>query len=192
LVGNQRRSVHLPFYGYLFAYFWSGMRPSEVSGLKWSHVDLAHETARVRHRYRGRLYGKKLKTKNAKRTVELHPTLCAILRQMRPAKLHPHGFVFTNLRGEPIRPGAFSELWYDALRVLDPPIRPRGLYQTKHTLCSLTVSSGDLNKLLWLEKQTGEPWETLRRHYATFFPTPPEERTTFRDLDPSLAKVAKG
>ena len=163
MVGNQRRSVHLPFYGYLFACFWSGMRPSEVSGLKWSHVDLAHETARVRHRYRGRLYGKKLKTKNAKRTVELHPTLCAILRQMRPAKLHPHGFVFTNLRGEP-----------------------------KHTLCSLTVSSGDINKLLWLEKQTGEPWETLRRHYATFFLTPPEERTTFRDLDPSLAKVAKG
>lgn len=64
------------------------------------------------------------------------------LRQIRPAKLKPHGFVVTNLRGEPIRPGAFSELWYDALRKLDPPIPPRGLYHTKHTFCSLTVSSG--------------------------------------------------
>ena len=48
---------------------------------------------------------------DAKRTVELHGRLCATLRQIRSAKLHQHGFVFTNLRGEPIRPGAFGELW---------------------------------------------------------------------------------
>jgi hypothetical protein len=107
-----------------------------------------------------------LKTKNAKRIVGLHATLCATLRQIRPAKLKPHGFVVTNLRGEPIRPGAFSELWYDALRKLDPPIPPRGLDRTKHTFCSLTVSSGRPQQLVRLERQMGEPSERLRRHHA--------------------------
>ena len=66
------------------------------------------------HRYGGRLYGKGFKTRNAKRTVELHATFCATLREIRPVKLHQHSVVFTTLRGEPIRPGAFSELWYDS------------------------------------------------------------------------------
>jgi hypothetical protein len=77
--------------------------PSRRGGFEGGHtVDLAPETARVRHRYRGRLYGKKLKTKNAKRIVELRATLCATLREIRPAKLHQHSLVFTTLRGEPM------------------------------------------------------------------------------------------
>jgi len=54
---------------------------------------------------------KKLKTKNAKRIVGRHATLCATLRQIRSVKLKPHSLAVTNLHGEPIRPGAFSGLW---------------------------------------------------------------------------------
>jgi len=116
------------------------------------------------HRYGGRLYGKEFKTKNAKRTVELHATFCATLREIRPVKLHQHSVVFMPLRGEPIRPGAFSELWYDSESWTRRS--GRGLYHTKHTFGSLTVEAGDLNKLVWLEKQTGEPSERSRRHHA--------------------------
>ena len=63
--------------------------------------------------------------KNAKRTGGATRDALRDLRERRPAKLHPHGFVFTNARGEPIRPGAVSELWYDALRKLYPPGRGR-------------------------------------------------------------------
>jgi len=66
--------------------------------------------------------------------------LCATLRQIRSAKLHPHSFVFTTQRGEPIRPGAFSKLRYDALQKLDPPIRPLRLYHTQaHVLLAHRV-----------------------------------------------------
>src|SRR5262249_37869068 len=51
------------------------------------------------HRYRGQLYGRELKTKNAQRTVELHATLCATLRQIRPAKTGPARLRVTDLRG---------------------------------------------------------------------------------------------
>jgi len=114
------------------------------------------------HRYGGRLYGKKLKTKNAKRTVELHATFCATLREIRPAKLHQHSFVFTTLRGEPFRPGAFSELWYDSESWTRRS--RRGLYHTKHVLLTHPVV-GRPRQLVRLEKQTGEPSER-------FAPTP--------------------
>src|SRR5262245_61314891 len=45
------------------------------------------------------------------KTLGLHTTLCATVSEMRPRELHQHGVLFTNLRSEPIRPGAFSELW---------------------------------------------------------------------------------
>src|SRR5262245_49395273 len=114
--------------------------PSRREGVEGGHtVDLAPETARVRHRYRGRLYGKQLKTKNAKRTVELHAMLRATLREIRPAKLHQHSFVFASLRDEPIRPARSASCGTTRSESWDPPIPPRGLYHTKNTFCAHRV-----------------------------------------------------
>src|SRR5262245_59358013 len=91
------------------------------------------------HRYRGQLYGRELKTKNAQRTVELHATLCATLRQIRPAKTGPARLRVTDLRGADRR-AAFSQLRYDAVRKLDPRIRPPRLRCEAHAARSEPVT----------------------------------------------------
>lgn len=42
---------HAPFYAYVHTLFWTGMRPSEASGLQWRDVDLDAGRLYVRRSY---------------------------------------------------------------------------------------------------------------------------------------------
>lgn len=165
---GKAKGVHKPFAALVYLLFWTGLRPSEAAALKWGHVDLARGTADVKGSRHLRQEAK-TKTIAARRTIELLPGVVTYLKAIQPLKARPTDHVFTNLRGEPIEPGAFSEHWYDCLRALG--IRQRGLYQTKHTFCTLTLSKGGLARVRWLEGQTGEPYLTLIRHYAKWLPS---------------------
>ncbi len=162
---NQPR-VHLPYYAYIHALFWSGMRPSEVAGLQWQDVDLDREEAFIERSYHSYSLNKHPKNKQARRTVELMPETVAILRQMMPLRVEPDMPVFVNVDGAPIEPKVFSTHWYRCLRALG--LRVRGLYATKDTYVSLCMTR-NVNPT-WLEEQTGVSWATLRRHYGTYLP----------------------
>lgn len=150
------------YHAYVHLLFWSGMRPSEVSGLWWTHIDLKLGTAIVRQsRARGAYAAPK--TASSRRTVELHEDTVALLKALKPLKVRPETPVFHTIDGNPIEPGYFANAhWYDVLRALE--IRERGLYATKDTFVSLAMTAAAPPR--WIEAQTGVAWSTLTKHYG--------------------------
>src|SRR5262249_46448049 len=125
-----RRYLHPAYQVYVHTLCWTGMRPSEVSGLQWGDVDLHGgrvHVQRSRHLYE---YGAP-KTASAERWVELFPETVRLLRDLQPLHVTPEQPVFTTTTGTPIEPKTFSAHWYDCLRALG--MRQRGLYATKDT-----------------------------------------------------------
>ena len=164
---HNRRRAHPAFHAYVFFLFWHGARPSEASGLRWRDIDLKEGTAKIRQSYHLGHYGKP-KTKSARRTIELHPEMNELLKQLQPLKVTPDTPVFLNTEGNVIEPGKFSERWYAAQRALG--IRVRGLYCTKDTFVTHSLATNREEVMLWLVRQTGVAFETLRRHYDDYMP----------------------
>ena len=67
--------------------------------------------------------------------------------------------------GGAIDPKRFGVLWGNALRACG--VRSRGLYTTKDTFVSLALR---VRGPLWVERQTGVAYATLRKHYAKWMP----------------------
>jgi integrase len=160
------KRVHPPFHVYLQMLFWTGMRPSEAAGLRWTDMDLEQRQGRVQGSRHSYFRSRKTKTKAARRTVQFTSETTALLKSIMPLHVEPDTPVFTNVDGEPVEPKVFSTHWYTCLRALG--IRTRGLYCTKDTFCSLAVTRG-VNPS-WLEQQTGVAWATLKKHYAKYIP----------------------
>ncbi len=180
--GRRDPLPHPSFYAYVHTLFWTGMRPSEASGLQWRDVDL--EGGRLYVRRSRHLYGYNApKTRSARRTIALFPESVRLLRALRPPDVQPDAPVFVSLAGTPIEPKNFSQHWYRALGELE--IRKRGLYCTKDTFVTTALHLGV--KIAWLEQQTGVRYETLRRHYGRWMPGEDEsELHRFQALDERL------
>ena len=86
-------------------------------------VDLGREAIRPRASVPRTALRQRAEDEEREADRELHATLCATARQIRPAKPDPHAFASRTCE-EPIRRAAFSQLRYDAVRKLDPRIRP--------------------------------------------------------------------
>lgn len=178
----QRYRPHPPFFAYAHALFWTGLRPSEASGLQQGDLDLAKRRIYVR-RSRNEYEDGAPKTVSAERTVEIFPETCFILAAIRRPGAAPTDPVFTNTRGLHIEPKSFSEHWYDVLGELG--LRRRGLYCTKDTYVTTALEAGVA--IPWLEQQTGVAYATLRKHYAKWMPSDPErEMRKFTEIDPAL------
>jgi len=179
---QHRWLPHPSYHAYVLTLFWTGLRPSEASGLRWGDIDIANRRLSVRRSRHLGQYGAP-KTKQARREVELFPELARVLSDLQPLQVAPSDPVFKNTCGEPIEPKAFSRHWYDCLRVLD--IRQRGLYCTKDTFVTMALGIGV--KIAWLEAQTGVRYETLRRHYGKWVPLERDsELNRFEESDPEL------
>jgi integrase len=96
---------HPAFFAYVHPLFFTGLRPSEASGLQWGDIDLAGSRIHVqrsRHLYD---YGAP-KTASADRWVELFPETSRILDGIQPLHETPETPVFTTTIGTPIEPKA--------------------------------------------------------------------------------------
>ena len=75
------------YYPAIFTALWTGMRRSELLGLRWRDVDLVLGTinvARVRHRLRGgRTVYEEPKSRMGKRAISMPPPLTILLREQR-------------------------------------------------------------------------------------------------------------
>ena len=162
--GVAHRRFHPAFHVFVFLLFWSGLRPSEATGLQWGDVDLARHLLIIR-RSRSAGEDNATKTANAARTVELTEETVRLLERIRPLAVTPDAAVFLNTHGKPINQDRFVEyIWHPMLRSLG--IRQRGLYSTKDTFVSLALTAGV--NVVWLEGQTGVSYPTLRKHYGRY------------------------
>ena len=159
---NNSRS-HYSYYALLHTLFFTGMRPSEVAAVRCRNVNTRTGTIQVE---RSRHLGSEAapKTQRARRAIRLTRQNVDVLRPLIEVK-GPDDYLFENVRGQPIEPANFYDLFRDAQRALG--ITPlRDLYSTKDTYISLALTSGV--SLTWLSEQTGVAVATILKHYGRF------------------------
>ena len=181
--GGVRRRPHPPYHAYVHALFWTGMRPSEASGLQWGDVDLNAGIVRV-VRSRHLWEDSAPKTGAAARTVELLPETVRLIRAIQPLHVTPEMPVFTNVAGGPIEPNSLLRHWYPCLRASS--IRVRGLYAMKDSYISTALTAGV--NTMWLEAQTGVRYDTMKRHYGKWLRL--EGASQLRKIARSVGRLA--
>jgi integrase len=159
---KQRREYPFPF-----TQFWTGMRPSETTALRWGSVDLEAAKLTVA---RSRVMAREAapKTRASRRTVELLPDVVEVLRSIQPLRVTENDHVFKNARGGPIEyPYWRNTFWQPALRACR--IRPRKFYATRHTFISVALSMGANPK--WLSEQVGTSMAMIEQSYGRYIRT---------------------
>lgn len=137
--------------------FWTGLRTSELIGLRWQDVDWNRETIRVQCTVTraGRKAGIEETTKTTKSTRDvklLRPALDALLAQ-KPYTFLLNASVFHNPRtgkswhnDKSIRNAWNRSIHYAKVRYRRP-------YQTRHTYASMMLSAGE--PPMWVANQMG-------------------------------------
>lgn len=139
-------------------FFWiaavTGMRRSEVCGLRWDMVDLDRGTLRVeraRHWIEGEEVWSKPKSKRSRRTIDLSAQQCATLRELKTEqtkdrlKAGPawddNDLVICDEVGRGPRPDRVSQTFLRLVREIEglPEIR---LHDLRHTHATLLLEAG--------------------------------------------------
>jgi len=151
--------------------FYSGLRISELIGLRWEDLDLAAGFIHVR---RGVTKGKvgPTKTKSSKRAVQLLPTALRALQAQKNHTYTKKSYIFFNPKKH--RPWSDSQqvrkqAWQPLFKKTN--VKYRNLYQTRHTYASMMVSGGEY--FPWVSSQMGhETLLTTAHYYARWIPNP--------------------
>ncbi len=121
-----------PYHACIFTAVYTGMRRSELLGLRWCDVDLELATLSVvqtLHQLQNGTYvvGKP-KTKGSRRMIALSPSLAMLLREHKQKQeldrmllgksLSPEDLVFSNPDGSPLRPNTVSRAFEKLARSL--------------------------------------------------------------------------
>ncbi|MEY2342915.1 DUF3596 domain-containing protein [Acidithiobacillus sp. IBUN Pt1247-S3] len=160
------RTVRKDFRNYYLIRFFTGLRTSEIDGLRWEKVDLQRRQILV---HEALVDGEVVATKNdgSFRAVEMSlPVYQAFLEQR---ELTGQGdFVFCTREGGPLQHGNVTKrVWYPLLRFLD--LKQRRPYQTRHTAATLWLASGESPE--WIARQMGHSTtEMLFRIYSRYVP----------------------
>ena len=158
------RSKHGHYYPFVFALFWTGMRPSEAIALRWGDVDLKAGTLSItKSRYLGA--DNATKTAASEREISVVPGVVDVLRGMKPLHVTEQDFVFKNLEERPINEDKWrAKYWYRALRGCE--VRPRKFYATRHTFISNGLSQGV--NIKWLAEYCGTSVAMVEKHYGKY------------------------
>lgn len=90
-------------YPIVYTAIWTGLRQSELFGLKWCNVDLVNRKLKVRQAYRPQYGETTLKSRYSRRTVDLSANLVNVLITHRAKTAGgPNDYVFRNKAGNPI------------------------------------------------------------------------------------------
>ncbi len=144
--------------------FYTGMRFGEMAGLKWQNVDFRLGVIKVREtRVRGE--EGRPKTKGSIRDIKMLPPVVEALRDQRKATMGKSDYVFLNYYGRPLLPNSVNfHIWKPVLKKAG--LKPRSLYQTRHTFATLMLDAGELPG--WVQKIMGH--ESLKmileRYYS--------------------------
>lgn len=147
---------------FMTVYAFTGCRPNELSGLRWSDIDQENKIIRIR---RGMVRGVigLPKTESGERDVPITPPVAQALAELaRRSLLSQQGYVFTNKKGAPIV-DHFDRVWAQALKKAGIP--HRASYNLRHTFVTQCIIKGF--PLPYIAKIIGHSTiDTLIRHYA--------------------------
>ena len=159
-------AVRPDFRNYLTVRFFTGMRTSEIHGLKWRHVDFERRQILVREAL---VQGETVYTKNdgSFRSIDLSGLVVDALRDQQAAT-GQFDYVFCTREGQPLNHNnVTNRVWHPLLRLLG--LRLRRPYQTRHTAATLWLAAGESPE--WIARQMGHTTtEMLFRVYSRYVP----------------------
>lgn len=154
-------------------WMWSGLRTSELIGLRWANVDLASGTILVRE---AKVKAERKATKtNVARTVRLSsPALAAMVAQKAHTFLKGEEVFQDQRHAEPwATEASFRKVyWVPMLKALG--IRYRRPYQCRHTYATVLLMAG--RTPAWCAKQLGHSVEVFLRTYSKWIEGDADDR----------------
>ena len=161
------RTVRSDYRPYYTVRFFTGLRSSEIHGLRWQHVDFERRQILVREALvQGRMVP--TKTDGSVRDVDMNSLVYEALTQQAKVSRHYSEFVFASRLGTPlINQNTTRRIWYPLLKSLG--LKARRPYQTRHTAATLWLASGEAPE--WIARQMGHTTtEMLFRVYSRYVP----------------------
>lgn len=156
-----------PFYKDFFIIaFYTGMRFGEMAALKWKNVRFDLGVIQVTEtRVRGE--EGRPKTNGSIRDIQLlPPVFTSLISQRKKTYSTPSSYVFLNKNNVPLLPNSIlNHTWKPALEKAG--LRPRSLYQTRHTFATLMLDSGETPG--WVQSMMGHnSLKMILEHYYSY------------------------
>ena len=131
--------------------FFTGMRTSEIDGLKWKYVDFERKQIHV-HETLVKGEVDTVKTDGSDRYIDMSTLVYEAFSHQRLKSDEKNEFVFSNKYGGPyLYRNISNRVWYPLLKKLN--IKFRRPYQTRHTAATLWLAAGESPE--WIAKQMG-------------------------------------
>ncbi|MCD4811243.1 tyrosine-type recombinase/integrase [bacterium] len=183
--------VNPQYKNFFIVAFYSGMRFGEMAALKWKNIDFKLGVIKVRET-RVRKEEGRPKTAGSIRDIKMLPPTVEAFRDQRKATMGKSDYVFLNFYGRPLLPNSVSfHIWKPGLKKAG--LKPRSLYQTRHTFATLMLDAGELPG--WVQKMMGH--ESLKmileRYYSYIKNYQRDDGSAFMDnvYNPSLKETDK-
>ncbi|MEZ8101594.1 Arm DNA-binding domain-containing protein [Vibrio bivalvicida] len=160
------RVVKPEYVDYFKVRFFTGMRTSEIDGLKWDYVDFERRTISIRETYvHGRM--DTTKTTGSHRDIQMSSIVFDALMSQRNVSVGQE-FVFSNAVGNPLdKRNVRERVWKPALKAMG--VGYRRPYETRHTAATLWLAAGEAPE--WIARQMGHTTtKMLFEVYSRFVP----------------------
>jgi len=163
IIGNVRKD----FRNYYIVRFFTGMRTSEIDGLKWQYVDFKNRQIHIRESLVGG-HLDSTKTIYSQRTIEMSNMVFNALHEQYETTSKISQFVFCTRDGAPLHySNVTNRVWYPTLLRLN--LKRRNAYQTRHTTATFWLGSGENPE--WIARQMGHAnTKMLFTIYSRFVP----------------------
>ena len=143
-----------PYYGLFYTALYTGMRRSELLGIKWSDVDFIFSQIYVNrslhHLKDGSYIFTEPKSARSRRTIALPPSAVLVLKEhwerqkleraMLGISLTDDDLVFSQFDGKPLRPNTVTRAW--TMLAARAGVKVIRLHDARHTHASLMLKQG--------------------------------------------------
>jgi integrase len=163
ILNNVREDFRI----YYLVRFFTGMRTSEIDGLRWKNVDLSRREILVREALVEGELGE-TKTIGSNREIQMSQLVYEALAKQHQITAPKSEFVFCSRNGDPLGyRNVNRRVWHPTLMLLG--IKARRAYQTRHTAATFWLAAGENPE--WIAKQLGHSTtEMLFSVYSRYVP----------------------
>jgi len=161
------KHVRADYKPYYTIRFFTGMRTSEIDGLKWDCINFDRREISIRSALVNGEMGP-TKTLGSQRDIAISQLVYDALLEQKARTYGKSEFVFCNSQGNPMEyRNVNRRVWKPTLALLG--LKHRRAYQTRHTAATLWLAAGENPE--WIARQMGHSsTEMLFRVYSRYVP----------------------